>query len=167
MLKPGTPTPLLMLALALCAGCQKDDTRIRGIGSGRPHLELCVDSSFIQAPNVFTPNGDGINDSFSVLALNVASLDVWILNSSGEEVTRYNTPFFGWDGTDTSGSGPYMVWVQARTTSGVTVSGKSSLVRLEYGNGSCLNYGGTAVFGDQLDPRICGPSHPTNEVLCP
>lgn len=167
MLKPASPFIFLPLALALSMGCGKDEPLTGGTGVGRPHLELCVDSAYIQAPNVFTPNGDGINDSFHVLVSNVASLDVWILNRSGAEVIRYNTPFFSWDGTDTSGSGPYTVWVQATTTSGVTVSGRSSLVRLEYGNGSCLNYGGTAVFGDQLDPRSCGPGHPTNEVLCP
>lgn len=59
--------------------------------------------SFIQVPNVFSPNGDGINDYFKVLTngLNVFSLSVY--TKSGVLVYRAESPELEWDGRTMSG----------------------------------------------------------------
>jgi len=170
-MKTWVPHTLLVLAVAGgVGGCRKDRGLPPNGNGGMPgpsHLELSVDSACVQAPNVFTPNGDGINDVFVVYARNIDSIQVRILNSFGQEVAGSSEPYLFWDGSDTTGIGPYTVQVHAITTSGVTLSGASTLTRLDYGTGPCLSYSGTPVCGDQLDPRICGPTYPTNDVFCP
>lgn len=159
---------LMVLAIAaMSAGCKKDVLQNVGGPIGLSYLELSVDSACIQAPNVFTPNGDGINDIFYILSRNIVSIDVRILNNSGQELINSNELDFSWNGLDSTGTGPYAVEVQALTTSGITIGGQSTLTRLGYDGAGCLSYVGTPVCGDQFDPRICGPSHPTNEVFCP
>jgi gliding motility-associated-like protein len=159
---------LMALAVAVAAtGCKKDVLQNVGGPIGLSYLELSVDSACIQAPNVFTPNGDGVNDIFFILSRNIVSIEVRILNSSGQELINSNELDFNWNGLDSTGTGPYAVKVQALTTSGITIGGQSTLTRMDYTGATCLSYLGTPVSGDQFDPRICGPSHPTNEVFCP
>lgn len=45
-----------------------------------------VDSSFVAAPNVFTPNGDGTNDNFVVKFWSMESIDISIFNRWGKRV---------------------------------------------------------------------------------
>lgn len=50
-------------------------------------------------PNIFTPNGDGLNDVFQfVKSENVANVNVIILNRWGETVYESNAATFGWNG---------------------------------------------------------------------
>ncbi len=64
----------------------------------------------IQEYNIFTPNGDGVNDVFSffntpdekIVAANIESIKGRIYNRYGEVVCEWNTPeeaIKGWDGT--------------------------------------------------------------------
>lgn len=167
MIGKDIPFALLSALAVLCAACNKEDHVRWGGGSlSTTHIELAVDSACVQAPNVITPDGDGINEAFFVFSKNVVSLEVRIKDSANELVIEFTDPNFGWNGADSTGIGPYTVEVRATSTSGISLFGKSSLTILEYGNGSCLNYEGTPVTGDQLDPRICGISHPSHEVFC-
>lgn len=54
--------------------------------------------SVVNVPNVFTPNGDGINDVFCVQTLSVESFQGVILNRWGRKVYEWNDPEGGWDG---------------------------------------------------------------------
>lgn len=45
-----------------------------------------VDSSFIQAPNVFTPNGDGTNDEFVVKFWSMQNIKISIFNRWGKRI---------------------------------------------------------------------------------
>lgn len=54
-------------------------------------------------PNVFTPNGDGDNDLFTINAENATSLDIVILNRWGNVLFESNDVNFKWDGTTKSG----------------------------------------------------------------
>lgn len=159
---------IALLALCLlCVACEKDrDVRGISISDYRTHLELAVDSACIQAPNIITPNGDGVNDVFYVLFCNIASFQVRIKNSSNALVVEYNDPTYVWNGQDSTGNGPYTVEVEATSSSGMHMFGRSSLTILDYGNGTCLNYEGRPVSGDQLDPRICGISYASHDVFC-
>lgn len=50
-------------------------------------------------PNVFTPNGDGINDFFLAGAIqNISQLNILIFNRWGEKIFESNNPHFEWDG---------------------------------------------------------------------
>ncbi len=160
--------PGVLLLVAMC-GCKKDDATPRGGGGSMVnHMELAVDSSCVQAPNVFTPNGDGVNDVFHVVARHISSIHIAVLNTAGDTVHVSDELFGnGWDGTDTTGLGPYTVHVVATSLSGHLLQGESPLHRLDYGTAPCLTDPGSPVSGDQLDPRICGVAYPTQEIFCP
>lgn len=54
--------------------------------------------SLVNVPNVFTPNGDGINDVFKAQTLSVEYFHAVILNRWGRKVYEWNNPEGGWDG---------------------------------------------------------------------
>jgi gliding motility-associated-like protein len=60
--------------------------------------------STISVPNVFTPNGDNVNDDFRILTENLSTYSLEIYNRWGVQVftTIYSGQF--WDGRTTSGS---------------------------------------------------------------
>jgi len=57
----------------------------------------------IEIPNVFTPNGDQINDYFRFLNLQVEELNATILNRWGNIVKTFNSPNDSWDGNSNTG----------------------------------------------------------------
>lgn len=69
---------------------------------------ITVDNSLIEVPNVFTPNGDGINDNFVVKFISMESITISIFNRWGKRIHFYennNVRGFGdtyaatvWDG---------------------------------------------------------------------
>lgn len=63
-------------------------------------------------PNVFTPNGDGLNDTFKIIGLHL--INVRIFNRFGEEVFRSEN-FTGWNGSNAI-EGVYLYMVQGWTS---------------------------------------------------
>lgn len=61
-------------------------------------LLVKVSESSIYAPNVFTPNGDGINDEFRVAYKSIVSFKAVIFNRWGKKVFSWTDPQKGWDG---------------------------------------------------------------------
>ncbi len=47
---------------------------------------IVVDSSYITVPNVFTPNGDGVNDEFVVKFFSMQSVQITLLNRWGRKI---------------------------------------------------------------------------------
>lgn len=62
---------------------------------------ICVDScDFYEIPNVFTPNGDGINDLLVAKTSGlVERVDFRLYNRSGQLIFSTNEPKLNWDGT--------------------------------------------------------------------
>lgn len=59
-----------------------------------------VDTSFVLVPNVFTPNGDGVNDDFVVKFWSMKSLEINIFNRWGKRVHYWKSgDVQGFDGT--------------------------------------------------------------------
>ena len=54
-------------------------------------------------PNVFTPNGDGINDGFHITAGNMKVYDLLIFNRWGEQVFESKSPNNDWTGVSDAG----------------------------------------------------------------
>lgn len=70
-------------------GCQAIDT-----------IHVTVFDNPVRIPNVFTPNGDGVNDNFlpvSPAAVEIMAFQVW--NRWGQLVYENENPDLGWDGT--------------------------------------------------------------------
>lgn len=54
--------------------------------------------SMLQVPNVFTPNGDGLNDEFRVAFRSLKNYNIVIKNRWGRTVYKSNDPSKGWNG---------------------------------------------------------------------
>lgn len=61
--------------------------------------QIDVLSSSLDVPNVFTPNGDGMNDEFRVAYKSLISFHGVIYNVWGRKVFEWTDPATGWDGT--------------------------------------------------------------------
>jgi len=63
------------------------------------NLQIQVeDPSFLIIPNVFTPNGDGFNDIFTVKSKGLDNLQGVIFNRWGKQIGEWKTIEGGWDG---------------------------------------------------------------------
>jgi gliding motility-associated-like protein len=61
-------------------------------------LTLQTNKSHLIIPGCFTPNFDGINDLFTVVAENLATFEMLIYNRWGELLFQTNSIYPGWKG---------------------------------------------------------------------
>lgn len=74
-------------------------TSLLGCGSSSDTMRVRVYRR-VEVPNVFTPNGDGRNDRWTIDALNAyRSYTVDVFNRYGQAVLHSENAFPGWDGT--------------------------------------------------------------------
>jgi gliding motility-associated-like protein len=62
-------------------------------------FDISVPISDIKVPNVFTPNGDGMNDEFRVVYSSIKEFHCWVYNRWGHLVYEWSDPAKGWDGS--------------------------------------------------------------------
>ena len=164
--------PLVLITFCLFAACKKET---KGGGGGiilDPHLQLSVDSLCVQAANIITPNGDGINDVFVVLSRNDSTFSLIIRNEADSVVFSSSSWNYAWNGIDPTvndsvpTAGRYHYSINVTGTSGAQLSGNAEVYVVTDLSTPCFNSSVPPVFGDQLDPRICGISYPTNDVVC-
>lgn len=82
-------------------------------------VTINISTSALQVPNVFTPNGDGLNDEFRVGYKSLKSFECWVYNSWGRKVYYWNDPQKGWDGKikgKDAAPGPYFYVIRAYGT---------------------------------------------------
>ena len=88
-------------------GCQVSDC-----------IEITVTGqSTLYFPNVFTPNGDGVNDVYFTPAFNLLNYDLRIYNRWGELMFHTTDPEKGWDGSfqgKTATTGVYVYILKAK-----------------------------------------------------
>jgi len=81
-------------------------------------IEVKVPSMVHTIPNVFTPNGDGMNDRFEIMGDHLSQIEAAIFDKSGRQVFRWTGIDGGWDGTYLSGEtakeGTYFYVIFAR-----------------------------------------------------
>lgn len=74
--------------------------------------EVYVDDEYaIGLPNAFTPNGDGINDVYSIEGFGLTNVILKIFNRWGEKVFESYDSSYGWDGTFRGADQPLEVYV--------------------------------------------------------
>jgi gliding motility-associated-like protein len=59
---------------------------------------IVLNASTLEIPNVFTPNGDGVNDVFHTRGVNITTYNLNIFNRWGESVFKTEDVSKGWDG---------------------------------------------------------------------
>ena len=107
---PGSYCPKL-LVIDQSTGC-KDSTT------------LCLDilsNITISIPNIFSPNGDGINDAFSVKSTGITTLSCDIFDRWGLKLYSWNGINGYWDGTEKTGKavdGTYFYVIQTTDVKG-------------------------------------------------
>lgn len=166
------PLPIILAAICLFSACKKET---KGGGAGiilGGHLQLSVDSLCVQAPNIFTPNGDGIDDVFQIQCRNATAFSLTIHNAVDSVVFSTSDPNEDWAGIDPTvndslpTTGHYHYTVHVTGTSGAQLSGSCDLYVVPDLSTPCFNALVPPVFGDQFDPRICGPAYETNDAVC-
>ena len=92
-------------------------------------------NTIFMVPNIFTPNGDNINDIFSLNGAGLRTLDAEIYTRWGEKEYEWHTTMGGWDGRTASGllapSGTYFFIIKATGLDGKEYfeKGSFSLIR--------------------------------------
>lgn len=89
----------------------------------------CIDTASFNSnfPNIFTPNGDGDNDTFTPFESSIGNWELTVFNRWGTEVFKTTNFSLGWDGGD-SISGTYYWTIEP--LEGQPGDGKSGFVML-------------------------------------
>ncbi len=84
-------------------------TAVSALGKeSAPSTKICVENcASFDLPNLFSPNGDGLNDTFKPMRCPrfVTNVNAKIVDRNGQLVYQYSGPLagFGWNGTNTNG----------------------------------------------------------------
>jgi gliding motility-associated-like protein len=111
------PFNLFNLAITYNGHCITSDSAIVRV-EGSPQIFI---------PDVFTPNGDGMNDVFYVYGNDISSLVLKVFNRWGEKVFEGHDQFAGWDGMYKGAPSPIGVYVWEATI--YTLSGQTIFKR--------------------------------------
>lgn len=92
------------------------------------------DSDSIYVPNVFTPNGDGINDVLTIYTKGITAFSIEIFDRWGQMVFTTTYPAICWDGRTNGGvkvsDGVYYYVIKATSESGQDMSRKGTVTVL-------------------------------------
>jgi gliding motility-associated-like protein len=81
-------------------------------------VEIVVEDGLtLEIPNVFTPNGDGKNDLFTIKSTGVKEISLQVFNRWGDKLYEFSGPSAAWDGLAPNGlkvpEGTYFFFVKA------------------------------------------------------
>lgn len=91
-----------------------------------------IDARDIIFPNVFTPNGDGVNDIFSFRGEKIKTFECFIYNRWGQIIYQWDAPVGGWDGRSIAGkehpNGTYYYTLKAVDNENTEIERKGSFM---------------------------------------
>ena len=111
-------------------GIEKDGNRQQSTSN-----LLCLEyEPVLWIRTAFTPNGDGLNDTFIVKGIRIEDFQIQIFNQWGEKVFENNNANLGWDGKfrgQLSSMGVYTYYIKSIGMDGenISVSGTLHLIR--------------------------------------
>lgn len=162
------PMVLALGAMAILNGCEKDKDDPNGGTLDRP-LFLHVDSACVQLPNVFTPNGDGINDILVAHGDEVTDLHMVVRTFGGDVIWQGAGGWPGWDGRQAGVLLPnraYRVSIRATSLSGLPLNGTTSVFLAADPAHTCFSSDQAPITGDMFEPGQCAPIYTTNDLFC-
>ena len=160
----------LVCVASLLSACKKDEKSVEPALA--PAFLFCQDSCILNMPNAFTPDGDGINDVFYVSGKNYSLTEFSVFDAYGTLVFTTTEQQKGWTGVHSGpnpppvATGRYLYHLVATTSSGTVIDGYQEVQLVMDHYSPCFNDCVGPVFGDQFDPRSCGISYPTNDLIC-
>ncbi len=123
--EPGTYVVLLTYT---ANGCTETAQATIVVGS------LPIGTSTLVVPNVFSPNGDGVNDQFRLGTEYIVDLEMPIYNRWGQKVAQLNAPREAWDARTLAGEvapdGTYFYVLTARGADGKRYDLKGTITLL-------------------------------------
>ena len=92
------------------------------------------ETNVVDIPNIFTPNGDGINDIFRINAAGYEEMTVTIYNRQGEQVYRFYGLNGSWDGYTHAGVkvSPGVYFVIVEVSLGDVIDTDQEMVQVQY-----------------------------------
>ncbi len=154
-----------IVMLTIFSNCNK--TNINKCCSGAPQA-VYIDSSYIAMPDIFTPNGDGINDHLIVFSKNIVSIELTITKRFGKVVFSSTDMYSYWDGKfngKDQREKSYSYTLEATTTSGNTISlsGDIAVIRDNCAKGNFQD----CFFGTQFNnlTNSFDRNLPSNEII--
>ena len=93
--EPGSYRVVCWVSNSLCPCTDSSDPTCQPDSSD---VVIKVSESRLRVPNVFTPNGDGVNDEFRVEYRSLKEFHCWVYNRWGKLVYEWTDPAKGWDG---------------------------------------------------------------------
>jgi len=160
-----------ILLIFICFSCKKRNIQQNCCKAN--YIYEKVDSSGLCVPNIFTPNGDNINDILVVRCLNISSIHVMIhdkiefFDLDKDKIIFESTGMNNnWDGKYNGKikEGHYKITIDAVTTNGKNIHAESEVAIIINPSKYCLKHLTNCVFGDQLDPKY-GLIYNTMEVF--
>jgi gliding motility-associated-like protein len=94
---------------------------------------VIAEEYWVYIPNTFTPDGNRLNNTFSISTVNVAWIDMKIYNRWGELIFKSNDPKFEWNGTYKNkeiSDGTYVWILKYKTNTGIEESLKGHITIL-------------------------------------
>lgn len=98
-------------------------------------IQITVEADYkINYPKVFTPNGDGSNDTWKIQAENLSEIHWYIMNRAGQIVFEWDSLEGFWDGRDRSGNmvpeGAYFFVIEGKTATGDPIYPEKGVVNI-------------------------------------
>jgi PKD repeat protein len=91
-------------------------------------------TSALYVPNAFSPNGDGVNDHFTVNGFGIKELHMDVFASTGQQLWAGQEPYATWNGMDQAGQpypvGEYLVLIRYTTHTGMESATSLSITLL-------------------------------------
>lgn len=171
----------LLYTVAVLSGCGKEESPVTSAGTSgppslHPFLSVVVDSCCITTGNVFTPNGDGVNDILGIVARNVTDVNVLLKYPNGTVI---------YDGDLAGSSAPSVLpapapdepplkltlSVTGTGTAGQPLAGTAIIHTVSAPTQQCFSNAVAPVTPDQFlsyttFELVCEPVSQSNDLIC-
>jgi gliding motility-associated-like protein len=103
--------------------------RVTAYQKGNSHIfslsnEVQIQPSIVYyIPSAFTPNGDGLNETFGIVGEGIVEYNIQIFNRWGNLIFESNDPKIQWDGNDHNEKAPTGTYVYKITGKGLVGDG--------------------------------------------
>lgn len=168
-------TTITILGLVIIfLSCRKEEKSVLFGCCGMPAIDASFGNGHIYIPNIFTPDGDGINDKMWILGdsigyiihMEIRSKDGMLVYEAGNFL--HNDPYFAWDG-ELNGivqKGLYSIVLTVRARNGTVAVFEGSICNYPCNDLDITDFISVTncQFGDQVDADYrFDPNIPTAE----